>query len=513
MFTQRTADGKAGSLNSSGPLGSLESECLAGAGRRLEDLGRWLAQAARDGTAEHTVERHLFQEMLALGHDLMQGFLTMVGPGDLGAEAALADGRSVKRWPEPQSRRLVTVFGEFSVSRCLYGTRPGQKIELVPTDQRLALPQGEVSYLLQEWNQLLGIEHAFASVGKTLQAMLGLSQSVDTLERGNRQMAEAAPAFRDAQPVPRPEEDGTFLIVSEDNKGVPMVRPTEAVPAGCHRTKGQKANTKQMACIGCVYTVDEHVRTAEELTATLFRDADRSRPPPPRARQKRYWVSLTREEADGKRVRGQEEVFARMAQAIARRRRPGQTLVHLSDGQRSLETDRRDYLPADSPQARVVDILDLLHVTPRLWQAAHLFHAEGSDAASQFVRQRLKRVLDGAAAGVVRGLRQMGTKRGLAGGKRARLRRACEYLEGNLRRMRYDEYIKAGYPIATGVIEGACRHVIKDRMERAGMRWKVPGAQAMLQLRAIHVNGDWDAFQAYRIQQETARLYPHAKAA
>jgi hypothetical protein len=82
-------------------------------------------------------------------------------------------------------------------------------------------------------------------------------------------------------------------------------------------------------------------------------------------------------------------------------------------------------------------------------------------------------------------------------------------MEKNLHRMKYDKYLRAGYPIATGVIEGACRHVIKDRMERAGMRWKVPGAEAMLELRAIHTNGDWDEFQNYRIDQENRRLYTH----
>lgn len=92
------------------------------------------------------------------------------------------------------------------------------------------------------------------------------------------------------------------------------------------------------------------------------------------------------------------------------------------------------------------------------------------------------------------------------------LDRLCEYLKKNKHRMRYDEYLKAGYPIATGVIEGACRHVIKDRMERTGMRWKVPGAQAMLQLRVIRTHGDWQVFQEYRIKQETLRLYPHVNA-
>ena len=77
--------------------------------------------------------------------------------------------------------------------------------------------------------------------------------------------------------------------------------------------------------------------------------------------------------------------------------------------------------------------------------------------------------------------------------------------------MRYDEYLAAGYPIASGVIEGACRYVVKDRMERAGMRWTVEGAQAMLALRTTHINGQWKDFQKYRIKQERQRLYPQHK--
>src|SRR5216684_2192629 len=107
-------------------------------------------------------------------------------------------------------------------------------------------------------------------------------------------------------------------------------------------------------------------------------------------------------------------------------------------------------------------LLDLLHVTPRLWQAAHVFHAEGSQDAEDFVRDRVLRVLHGKAAGVCRGLREMATKRGLAGAKKRTITTVCNYLEANLQRMRYDEYLKAGYPIATGVVEGACRHLVKD---------------------------------------------------
>jgi hypothetical protein len=75
--------------------------------------------------------------------------------------------------------------------------------------------------------------------------------------------------------------------------------------------------------------------------------------------------------------------------------------------------------------------------------------------------------------------------------------------------MRYDVYLAAGYPIASGVIEGACRHMVKDRMERSGMRWTLESAQAMLDVRSTYINGDWDTFMKYRIEKETQRLYPH----
>jgi hypothetical protein len=75
--------------------------------------------------------------------------------------------------------------------------------------------------------------------------------------------------------------------------------------------------------------------------------------------------------------------------------------------------------------------------------------------------------------------------------------------------MHYDEYLAKGYPIASGAIEGACRHYVKDRMERAGMSWIKVGAQAMLDLRSIHLNGQWEAYNAYRIAQDTKRLHSH----
>ena len=103
----------------------------------------------------------------------------------------------------------------------------------------------------------------------------------------------------------------------------------------------------------------------------------------------------------------------------------------------------------------------------------------------------------------------MGSKRGLSGAKKKTLAKVCAYLEANRQRMRYDEYLAKGYPIASGVIEGACRHLVKDRMERAGMHWTPQGAQAMLDVRSVYVDGDWEKYQAFRIHSATQRLYPY----
>jgi hypothetical protein len=221
------------------------------------------------------------------------------------------------------------------------------------------------------------------------------------------------------------------------------------------------------------------------------------------AQQKRLWSSLSYE-WEGKDYDGEENVFGWMAQEVSARLKMDQAIACVMDGQRSLWNMLVEYIP----QEKLVEILDLLHVAPRLWEAAHLFHAEGSSEAAEFVRERMLRVLHGEANYVIGGLRQMGTKRGLKKSPREKLQTVCNYLEKNLHRMRYDEYLAAGYPIASGVIEGACRYVVKDRMERAGMRWTVADAQAMLDLRTTYVNGQWHEFQAYRIKQERKRLYP-----
>jgi hypothetical protein len=485
-----------------------ESEVLKGENADLlpllTEMRDFLRGAAQRGTPAHEVELAVWKCVLEIGATLFGQFLRLVGSGDLGQTIALPDGRMCQRLEQRHSRRYVSVFGLFQLQRTVYGSREGQKIEFVPLDNRLQLPESDFSYLLQDWDQSLCVEQAFRQAAGTLQRILGLQQSVDSLERMNTEMAKQVEDFRTERPLPATAEEGELLVSSADGKGVVMRRdPGEKTPA--HRTKGDKASRKEMAIVGAVYSVDRYVRTAEEVVAALFGDDGA---PPPRQRpqpcHKQTVASLAAPDATGE-PSGMDQTYAWMLEELwARNRGFTKEMVHLCDGQETLWDARVRHLP----RRNTADVLDLLHVTPRLWQAAHLFHPEKSRAAEQFVRTRVLKVLKGEGALVVRGLREMGTKHRLTGSKQATLTKICAYLEHNRERMHYDGYLAKGYPIASGVIEGACRHLVKDRMERAGMHWTRTGAQAMLHVRSIHVNGDWEAYQRYRCERESSRLYP-----
>ena len=475
-----------------------------------EGLTTFVRQAVADGTNAHVAEKEILQRILAMGRQAMGQFLRMQGEGDVGETIEMPDGKTLRRLDEPHRRTYRSIFGPFALSRYVYGTRVGQRIDFVPLDARLELPESEYSYLLQDWAGTLSAEHAFSRTAKTLDMILGLSLPVDSLERMSRKTAESVGGFRDSLKKPPVEEEGQILVATADGKGIPMRRRADQRPVGARRKKGEKANKKQMATLGCVYTVDPKSRSADDVVEALFREREQTsagESVDPVAQHKRVWSSLTYDQGD-LHVDAETEVFTWMTQEVGLRRRAAASgeagpMVCLMDGQRSLWASCATHLPDD-----MVEILDLLHVTSYLWDAAYLFHSEGSDEATAFVRDRTLRILRGEVGYVIGGLRQMATKRNLPAAKRKKLTQVCNYFQHNRDRMRYDEYLTAGFPIASGVIEGACRHVVKDRMERAGMRWTIDGAQAMLDLRSTSINGQWSAFQIHRIKAETSRLYP-----
>lgn len=468
--------------------------------QEFQELQDAIRTSAREGRPIHEVERDLWKRVLKIGREALGTFLQLHGDGNVGDEVALADGRKCQRLEQLHHRRYVSIFGEFKLNRAVYGSREKQAIEFVPLDNRLQLPESPFSYVLQDWDQSLCVEEAYEQARSLLGRILGLKQSVDSLEHMTQEMAEGATTFMLNRPVPA--EEGEIVVASADQKGIVMRRTAEDPAPKSHRTKGEKASQKRMATVATAYTVDRYRRTPEEVVAALFRDTPESKRERPRPQHKEVWACLPCADTPAS---GIASAFAWIFGSLYLRGRmeEDKPMVFLSDGQDALWEARRAWLPK-----RAVNIIDLLHVTPRLWKAAHVFCKEGSREAEEFVRERVLRVLQGRVAGVVKGLREMATKKGVSGSKKKTLETVCAYLYANRERMRYDEYLREGYPIATGVVEGACRHLVKDRMERAGMHWVVPGAQAMLDLRSIHISGQWDEYQADRIDRETERLYP-----
>lgn len=478
----------------------------------VEELDRFVNDSAAQGVSLRQVERGVFDSLLKMGRALMDQFLSLQGDGDLGETAVDDDGRTLYRSAEPARRELRTIFGEHRFAAYVYrqGPHPHTPIVFRPVDARMSLSPARWSHLLEELTQLLCVDEAFATAAETFERIFRQKLSVKTLERVNQRMGAEAGEFLDELPVPPVAEEGELLVLSGDGKGVPMVQD-DARKLQCFEERALRPGNRRMATLAAVYSVDRYMRTPEEFLEILFRDPrrqDRSREARPQPCHKHVIARLPQviEEADDTQpVRGSVIAMNWAARQVAQRRRPAQPLVCLMDGQASLWDDMADFVePVEQPgQPERVEILDVVHVASYVWRAAKVFHA-ARERQEAFVRERLLRILHGEVKGVVSGLRRMATLHGLTGELRREIDTVCRYFTTHAERMRYDVYLAEGCPIASGVIEGACRHLVKDRMERSGMRWTQDGAQAMLDVRAVHQSSYWDAFHEQRATRSSA---------
>ena len=483
----------------------IQEHVILKARDQFEQILDFILQARSKARRIDQVESDLWGGMLELCRCLLDGFVAGYRQGDLGPTLEHKGGL-LRRLDEPHVRRYVSVFGELAISRYVYGSRETPKHEVIPLDALLGLPDSDFSYVLQDWEQGFCVGASYSQSRHQIERILRLGPSVLSLEQMNGQMASSAEGFWASEPPPASKTEGPIMVLTADGKGVPMRRegPSEK---RVRLKRGEKANRKRQACVGGVYTIEPFARTAEDVVQEWQRKT--SVQERPRPRNKKLRAELTRP-IQGREVNGKDRIFGWFAEQIQwRNPTHDKPIVCLMDGDRALWEKVKELMKTVG--VPILCILDVFHVLEYLWSAAYCFHAEGSREAEAFVTDRLRRLLHGEVGYVIGGLRQMQTKHKLSKSKREQLSKVLSYLSNNRRYMRYDVCLSAGYPIGSGVVEGACRHVIKDRMECTGMRWCVAGAQAMLDLRAIHCNGDWDAFQQYRIKTDTARLYPYRR--
>jgi hypothetical protein len=249
-----------------------------------------------------------------------------------------------------------------------------------------------------------------------------------------------------------------------------------------------------MAQVAAVYTTEPFLRTAEDIIHELGPPGV-SRPPRPRPEGKRVWASLTQEP--------DEVIESAFLDASSRDPKRKKQWVVLVDG--NADQLRRVQAAAKRLRVNITVAVDLIHVLEYLWKAAYVFHAEGSPDAEAWVNERLLWLLCGDVGQVIASIRRTATLRGVGRAARKPADTCAAYLERHRAYLRYDEYLERGFPIATGVIEGACRHLIRDRLALTGARWSLAGAEAILRLRSVRASGDWEAYWHYHEQQEQER--------
>lgn len=456
----------------------------------VTELKELASKAFQQGQSMDRTELSIFQKLLALGHTLVGSIIERAGDGDVGPFAE-KNGRQYKQLPK-RKRRYRSIFGEFQIERYVYGTAPEQAIQVIPLDEHLGLPDNDYSLVLEVWTGVLATDASFHSAVKSLERITSIHVPVDSAERIESRLGKSAALVLDNPPPIDRDTEAEILVQTSDNKGIPMVRlNAEKRPVGAPAERmGPKPNQKQMACMAGVYSVNRNVRTAQEVVDALFRDVAKeakSEVDAPRTNP-RYFASLTKHDQEGNIVgkTAEEQAQQWLTTNTLRRHRKGQEILVMHDGQRSLwnlsEEYQKDWV--------VVEILDLLHALQRLWSAAKIIKPDNE--VVPYVKTLLWQLLSGGVGLMIRGFRSSLKQKGISQANATELEKIINFMEANRSRMKYDEYLAKGYPIATGFIEGACRHVIKDRMERSGMRWKEKSAQAMLNLRCIESSELWD---------------------
>jgi hypothetical protein len=441
-----------------------------------------------DRTA-YTTELTLFRRLLALGAALLQLFFLT---------------RAAQRPPEPLTAHglplpyhdhrpisYFSVFGKLAFPRH-YFYRVGVGGQC-PLDAALSLPERCYSDLLRDWLGYESTDSAYRESTSSVARILNLDLSVAALETVVRDDAGDVAAFYDRPVEPAaPTPLGNVLVVQADGKGVPMVQPpTTTTPL--RLGKGQKRTKKKEAIVTSLYTIAPYVRTPQEVLAALLHESSPASP----ARRPRPVHKELRACLDGK-----EAAVSKLAQRAALREGPHITdRVALTDGAEPLQQQMLTQL------AEYELVLDIIHATEYLWDTANALLGETNPDRTPWVTRGVEQVLSGQTSAVITRLEQIASEPGRSTAQVQALQKTAGYYRRNLPYMRYDAYLARGWPIGTGVVEGACGHLVKDRMEQAGMRWTKDGAQAILDLRAVRLTGDWDAYWQFHRHKQHERLY------
>jgi len=390
-------------------------------------------------------------------------------------------------------RKVETVFGVVELPRAGYGQEGVESLH--PLDAELNLAPERYSLELRRRVAIEAAKNSFdetvATIAETTGGHVPKRQAEELTQRAGRDFDEFY-QMRQCEPEGN-KASGSVLVMTTDGKGVVMheqdLREQTRKAArkrkqkmGKRLSRGEKKDAKRMATVASVYTIDPFKRAPEDILDEAKCAIAKSKRPRPE--QKRVWASI---------VKTPEQVIRDVfEEADYRDPNHVKQWVALVDGNNT----QLDILSriARERKVDVTIIVDIIHVIEYLWKAGRAFHPESGPELEKWVRHRLSGILEGKAGLMAGGMRRSATRQGLTDQARKPVDVCATYLLNKAPYLHYDRYLAQGLPIATGVIEGACRHLVKDRMEITGAKWRLPSAEAVLRLRALRSSNDFDEY-------------------
>ena len=448
------------------------------------------------------LESFIEREGRELLRQLLQAHLDLRGSARVTGPVIGADGVERTHHREGE-RKLETLLGGVTVSREGFGARG--KPTLFPLDADLNLPDELFSFGVRRRAAEAAAQGSFDGAVKALTSTSGAEIAKRQFEELVVRAALDFDGFNAARRAAwdsRAKKAGEVLVLTFDGKGIPMRREDlrEATRKAAETrkpnlekrlTKGEKRHTKRVAEVAAVYTIAPFVREAADVIGDLRPDGS---PKPPRPKP------------EGKRC-GEKAPAAvieeALQEALSRDHKRQRKWVVLVDG--NADQIRMVKAAARRHGVQVTLVLDVIHVLEYLWDASYVFNAEASPEAEKWVTERLLRLLCGEASQVAAGIRRSATKRGLDETTRKPADKCADYIAKHRAMLRYDKCLEEGFPIATGGIEGACRYLVRDRMEITGARWSLEGAEAVLRLRSLRASGDLEDYWRYHERMERER--------
>jgi len=466
-----------------------------------------ITEFLRSEEARQVKHSELERQLEGMGRELMrkllQAHLDLRQPGH--AVEPVQDAAGTTLTPTPvHARSLESIFGTVDLART--GYRAQGTPSLHPLDGALNLPPEKYSLEVRRRVAIEAAKSAFDEGVKTLEAFTGAhvpKRQFEQLVIRAAQDFEAFYADRQTQARADPHA-GPILVLTVDGKGVVM-RPEDLREATRRAAEaraqtftarlghGRRLHAKRMASVAAIYTVEPFVRTPEEILPASA--TPREGPTRPRPEHKRVWASL---------AQSPEAVITAMFDEAAHRDPTEQKRwVALVDGNLT-QIDHLQRL-ADERNIPLPIVVDFIHVAQYVWQAALALFPDNQPQQDGWVRAHLLEILRGKASLVAAGIRRSATRRAMAAGDRQPVDECADYLLEYAPYLQYDKALDQGVPIATGVIEGTCRHLVEDRMNLTGARWSLTGAEAVLRLRALRASDDFEAYWEFHEQQEYER--------